>query len=185
MKYKIHQNKEVCNEEWREVEGDPVGDTLAVRHDMKENVFVVDHLPTGRRLPGHWPTQACALTVARSVVDKAEWGGCVDDNAESNRAKVPPEVITYMRDVSGSPRAWLFGEDPPKPPSVRIDFELSLSLSVDDLWPDGDWPDEITVGAVRELIDDSGGPGWVLDGWNLADSLSVSVHKLKMAKVTP
>ena len=176
--YKIHQNPDTCEQEWREVEGEPAGPSLAVRKD-DDGDYVIDHVPTGRKLPGEWPTFACAMTVASSIADKADWASCTDGNAGINRTHVPPEVISYMRDVSCSPRAWPFGGEPPVPPKVLINLDFSASLSVDDLWPDGDWPDTITREAVLELIDDTGGAAQAIREWNLGDNLEVRVTQVK------
>jgi hypothetical protein len=50
-----------------------------------------------------------------------------------------------------------------------ITFSVDVTLTVDELWPDGDAPENPTVDAVRELIEDSGGIFKVIDDWNLSD----------------
>ena len=181
MIYKIHQNPKTCEHEWREVEGETAGPSLAVRK-ADHGDYVIDHVPTGLKLPGEWPTLACAMTVAGSIADKADWASCTDgDDAEANRRIIPKEVLEYMRLVSGSPRAWPFGGEPPVPPKVLINLDFSASLSVDELWPDGDWPDTITREAVLELINDVGGPEQAIREWNLGDNFDVSVHEAAMA----
>ena len=174
MIYKIHQNPDLYEQEWREVEGEPAGTALAVRK-ADNGDYVIDHVPTGRKLPGEWPTLACAMTVAGSIADKADWASCVDDDREVNNRFVPKEVIDYLHQVRHSPRAWPFGGEPPVPPKVLINLDFSASLSVDDLWPDGDWPDKITREAVLEMIDDAGGAAQAMREWNLGDNLDVSV----------
>lgn len=51
----------------------------------------------------------------------------------------------------------------------RISITCEVELDLDDLWPDGDAPDNPTEQDVRRLIDRDGGPIRILDDWNLWD----------------
>lgn len=51
---------------------------------------------------------------------------------------------------------------------VSITCESELDL--DQLWPDGDAPENPTKRDVRQLIERSGGPVRILDDWNLWDA---------------
>lgn len=48
-----------------------------------------------------------------------------------------------------------------------IIMEVCEQLTVDELWPDGDAPDNPTVSDVRALIDKCGGLKRTIDEWNL------------------
>lgn len=41
--------------------------------------------------------------------------------------------------------------------TIHIDFNCAFDFSVEELWPDGDAPDEITPDIVRALIKKAGG----------------------------
>ena len=174
--YKIHQNPDVCDEEWKEVVGERVGQYLAVR-PIELDGYVIDHIPTGLRI-GTWSTAASATTVARSICDVVDWSQMKSGpDTDCNKDLLPKNVRDYLFDVRGQHRAWPLGGERPQPPKVLISFELDADLSVDDLWPDGDWPDEITEQSVKDLIYAAGGPEWALRDWGLAHDLRVSIMK--------
>jgi hypothetical protein len=58
-----------------------------------------------------------------------------------------------------------------------FDFDLSgyARLSVDDIWPDGDAPEDPTVADVEELIKKCGGKYRVIRDWDLDDDLDLTV----------
>jgi len=52
----------------------------------------------------------------------------------------------------------------------QITFTVEATLDADQIWPDGDAPENPTADNVRELIENEGGILRVIDDWNLADS---------------
>ena len=63
--------------------------------------------------------------------------------------------------------------------TIHIDFQCAFDFSVEELWPDGDAPDEITPDAVRAVIKDCGGIASFFDECDLMHDLPeplVSVH---------
>jgi len=59
-------------------------------------------------------------------------------------------------------------------PTIFIDFEGSISLTVKEVWPDGDAPEVITAEAVKQAMLACGSKRWVLDAWRLIDAIDVS-----------
>ena len=174
--YYIHQNPEVCDEEWKEVVGEKFGDYLAVRHSNLDG-YAIDHIPTGLRI-GAWGTAISATTVARSICDAVDWSKMKDGpDASVNKDILPQNVREYLLDVCRNSRTYPLGGERPQPPKVLISLEFDADLSVDDLWPDGDWPDEITEQSVRDLINDEGGVAQAIYNWNCEDDLRISVIK--------
>jgi hypothetical protein len=53
--------------------------------------------------------------------------------------------------------------------TFNLSLNIDVTLSVDELWPDGDAPENPTVADVENLIADSGGWSRILDDWNLMD----------------
>lgn len=51
----------------------------------------------------------------------------------------------------------------------QITYTVDVSLNADELWPDGDAPENPTAADVRRLIQKSGGIYRVLDDWNLRE----------------
>lgn len=50
---------------------------------------------------------------------------------------------------------------------ITITLDLSTVLTVDEFWPDGDAPEEVTKEAVEALIKHCGGPDQILNDWAL------------------
>lgn len=49
----------------------------------------------------------------------------------------------------------------------RLSLDIMVDLSVDDLWPDGDAPENPTEDDVHALISKSGGARQIVIDWNL------------------
>ncbi len=79
--------------------------------------------------------------------------------------------------------------DQPKrvPPKKSFGFSISaeLSLDVEEIWPDGDWPENPTVDDVLKVIAQCGGKYRVLSDWDLANDLDLMVSDDKSAKDVP
>lgn len=50
----------------------------------------------------------------------------------------------------------------------QIIFTVEATLDADQIWPDGDAPENPTADDVRGLIENEGGILQVIDDWNLA-----------------
>lgn len=64
-----------------------------------------------------------------------------------------------------------------KSPSSSSDFVISfpeIGLSIDEIWPDGDAPDEPNINDVIDVMKKSFSPLNVAKDWNLIDSLYVN-----------
>ena len=51
----------------------------------------------------------------------------------------------------------------------RITYTVDVSLNADELWTNGDAPENPTAADARDLIQKSGGIYRVLDDWNLRE----------------
>ena len=51
----------------------------------------------------------------------------------------------------------------------RITYTIDVTLSENDLWPDGDGPDKPTAEQVAALIRKEGGFPNIIEEWNLDD----------------
>jgi hypothetical protein len=71
--------------------------------------------------------------------------------------------------------------------SKRFTFEIgtTLDLSADDIWPDGDAPDEPTVDDVLAVIKQCGGARRILSDWDLDRDIDITVSDDKDSKVAP
>ncbi len=59
----------------------------------------------------------------------------------------------------------------------QISVDCTVYLTVDEIWPDGDAPENPTVDDVAEAIRvDCGGVVGLLSDWQLADDTTVSVQ---------
>lgn len=70
---------------------------------------------------------------------------------------------------------------------IHISIELHVSLTVDDVWPDGDAPDEITEDAVRAVMVKPHMRGRRMTGCEiitLAEEWSLSQHATLQVSVT-
>ena len=61
----------------------------------------------------------------------------------------------------------------------RLRYEVVCDLSIDELWPDGDAPDDPAEEDVEDLIEACGGWGRVLVDWNLDESAETAVTKVQ------
>lgn len=58
----------------------------------------------------------------------------------------------------------------------------SVTLSVDEIWPDGDAPENPTADDVRCVIAEEGGFGRVLGDWSLEDAFDFDVFEIQPRK---
>ncbi len=56
---------------------------------------------------------------------------------------------------------WVRGQTPPEDVracpgafTIHVSFDADYDFAVTDVWPDGDWPDDITEEAARETIEE-------------------------------
>ena len=56
-----------------------------------------------------------------------------------------------------------------EPKRFTITIESTVTLLADEIWPDGDAPENPTEQDVRDLVAAHGGPVRVLRDWSLAD----------------
>lgn len=61
------------------------------------------------------------------------------------------------------------------PKKFTICYTIEATLAVEDLWPDGDAPDNPTEEDVEALIESDGGFPKIIDDWNLQDDGEYSV----------
>ena len=59
----------------------------------------------------------------------------------------------------------------------RIVYESETLLSTDELWPDGNGPDDPTHEDVRKLILDEGGISKIMDDWNLSKDFFLDIYE--------
>jgi len=60
--------------------------------------------------------------------------------------------------------------------SVMVHVEATIGLEVDEVWPDGDFPEVVDAAAVARVMEASGGMVGVLTDWQLVDDLAVVVE---------
>lgn len=166
------------------VEGTPVGEHLAIRRDKCRGEWVIDHIPTGLRIVGVKSEEA-ARNVAESIRDAVDWSQVTRDEETA----LPKAVVNYIHKASGQHRVPPIGHPWPKPPkkSFRIDIEGSYTLTIEQLWPDGDWPEDPTEEDVLELIEREGGANCIIAEWDLdveaevtdLDKLRAKIDQLK------
>lgn len=63
-----------------------------------------------------------------------------------------------------------------KQPVFNVDISGYLTLTVDEIWPDGDAPENPTVEDVARVIEDCGGLRDVLRDWSLDDGLTMDIR---------
>jgi hypothetical protein len=56
-------------------------------------------------------------------------------------------------------------------------IETHVDLTVDEIWPDNDAPENPTVDDVLKVIAECGGATQVIQDWNLVDDLTLSVSE--------
>lgn len=61
-----------------------------------------------------------------------------------------------------------------------LQYDIDVTLDVDELWPDGDAPDDPTVADVVALIKRCGGWRKVISDWNLDDGLTGTVTEMQL-----
>lgn len=148
----------------RMVEGTGVNAFIAYREDKPRGEWIVDHVATGLRIVGV-KNEESARNVAESIADLIDWSKVTGQD----NAPLPREAVVYIHKASGQHRVPKLGDAWPKPVAkkFRIDIDGSFTLSVDQLWPDGDWPDEPTEDDVLALIEKEGGANCIIAEWDL------------------
>jgi len=158
-------------------EGEQLTEHLAARDS--DGWCSVDHLASGCQL-ARVGTLNDARAVAESIEPLIDWdklgaGDCKD----ANSAAVPSDVIDYLQGVRYRHRVPRFGEPWPKPPKVKIQIVFRGEVNTDarELWPDGDWPDEITEQSIRDLIDLGGGELEIIRTWYVDIDTRVTIQQ--------
>lgn len=64
-------------------------------------------------------------------------------------------------------------------PKFLLSLEMNVDLSMEELWPDGDGPEDPTEEDVVNLIKSEGGILEILNDWNLSELVKVYVRKMK------
>lgn len=59
-----------------------------------------------------------------------------------------------------------------------IEYSIYTEMTVDELWPDGDAPENPKPADVEALINDCGGWDRIINDWCLRDDATTSVEKL-------
>jgi hypothetical protein len=57
----------------------------------------------------------------------------------------------------------------------RVYIDGEITLSEDEIWPDGDGPAEPTLADVKAVMEKCGSEGSVLEDWNLMQYVRVTV----------
>jgi len=159
------------------VTGEQLTEHLAAHEDF--GTFVLDHIASGLRVVTVG-TLEDARTIAESIEPLIDWSKLINESDPRNTESIPDNVREYLKSIRRySRRVHRIGEPWPDPPNVkiRLRIEVDEELLVTDLWPDRDWPDEITEDAVRELIVRDGGAARVVDEWSLTPVVSVEVKR--------
>lgn len=91
-----------------------------------------------------------------------------------------PEDGHYWNKISDTtkpvdtPPAPLTGEDATAP--VTIELSIELELDPDEVWPDGDWPENWTAKDVLKLVLDTGSLGTFMRSWGQGYGADVTVR---------
>lgn len=72
-----------------------------------------------------------------------------------------------------------------EPRKFRVSFDGEIMLTSDQIWPDGDGPDEPTAIDVAALMRREGTICTLLQEWNLDDALDVYVDEQPIRLVAP
>lgn len=67
-------------------------------------------------------------------------------------------------------------------PTFHFSISAEISLDVDQIWPDGDAPENPTVDDVLAVIKACGGKRRVIQDWDLDDDLDLTVSDAKTSK---
>jgi hypothetical protein len=59
--------------------------------------------------------------------------------------------------------------------TFNFSITCEVALDVDQIWPDGDAPQDPTVKDVLKVIDRCGGKAKIIDDWSLIDDLTLEV----------
>ena len=149
-----------------------------------ENTWVINHLPTGLSICKALSFDN-AVIVANSIAHECDWGSMTIGNSKDMISK---SLLEYIGDESYKHVLWKYGEEQPAqrtPPKVTRSIELgSVDFKVEELWPDGDWPETITEESVRELIEDSGGLRRFANDCDLLDNSYCEVYVHKPFKIS-
>jgi hypothetical protein len=62
-----------------------------------------------------------------------------------------------------------------KSKTFYFQFERTIELSIDDIWPDGDAPDNPTVMDVVSVVNDCGGALDVFRDWDLDSEIELTI----------
>lgn len=75
----------------------------------------------------------------------------------------------------------------PKPGAPMFHFSISydVSYSVEEIWPDGDAPENPTLDDVMKVIEKCGGKRRILDDWSMVNDLDLEVSDGKTSKDVP
>ncbi len=78
-------------------------------------------------------------------------------------------------------------DEEPKKPKKVFHFSLSadVDLEIDQIWPDGDAPENPTVDDVLKVIAACGGAHEILRDWDLDQDLDLTISDEKESKHVP
>lgn len=62
--------------------------------------------------------------------------------------------------------------------SFNLSYQVNVTLTVEELWPEGDAPKNPTVADVEALVEREGGWARVLNFWNLVEKAEASVREV-------
>lgn len=75
-------------------------------------------------------------------------------------------------------------DEKPKP-TFHFSISADVSLEVEDIWPDGDAPENPTVDDVVKVIEQCGGKMRVIEDWDLDDDLMLDISDGKTSRNIP
>jgi hypothetical protein len=61
------------------------------------------------------------------------------------------------------------------PTTINVHIEADVDMTVDEVWPEGDAPEQVTPAAVKALMESSGTKSHVLNEWSLLVDPEVTV----------
>lgn len=71
------------------------------------------------------------------------------------------------------------------PKTFCLRYDIDVTMTVEELWPDGDAPAEPTVADVEALIKSCGGWRRIINDWDLDDGVAGHVSELKLPERRP